>query len=172
MDPTQRQKVRSKFSEIFGCSLLDPLHKTEQLHIHTCKLSYTRSGGIFPPFLTSALDEGLWSASRPCRFTPRERIPNTHRIGGWVDPVAYRNIFCPCLESNPGRPVRSSSLHRLSYTGLLCNGNDMQNTGDGYFLLNFVSPLNLNVASKTFIKYDEIYILDLVLIFRMTNICF
>jgi hypothetical protein len=30
------------------------------------------SGGISPPFLTSALDGGEWSASRPCRFTPGE----------------------------------------------------------------------------------------------------
>jgi len=34
--------------------------------------------------LTSALDGGEWSASRPVRFTPRERAPGTHWIGGWV----------------------------------------------------------------------------------------
>jgi hypothetical protein len=45
------------------------------------------SGGIAPPFLTSALDEGEWSASRSCRFTPGERALGTHYIGGWVDPV-------------------------------------------------------------------------------------
>jgi hypothetical protein len=39
-------------------------------------------------FLTSALDGGEWSASRPCRFTTRERAPGTHWIGGWVDPQA------------------------------------------------------------------------------------
>jgi len=30
--------------------------------------------------LTSALDGGEWSASRPARFTPRERAPNTYWI--------------------------------------------------------------------------------------------
>jgi hypothetical protein len=35
------------------------------------------------PFLTSALDEGKWSASRPGRFTRIERTPGTHWIGGW-----------------------------------------------------------------------------------------
>jgi hypothetical protein len=35
--------------------------------------------------LTSALFGGEWSASRPCRFTPEERAPITHWIGGWVD---------------------------------------------------------------------------------------
>jgi len=34
--------------------------------------------------LTSALDGGEWSASRPGRFTPRERAPDTHWIGGWI----------------------------------------------------------------------------------------
>jgi hypothetical protein len=36
-------------------------------------------------FLTSALVGGEWSASRPGRFTPGERAPSTHWIGGWVD---------------------------------------------------------------------------------------
>jgi len=35
-------------------------------------------------FLTVALEGGEWSASRPGRFTPRERVPSTHWIGGWV----------------------------------------------------------------------------------------
>jgi hypothetical protein len=35
--------------------------------------------------LTSALVGGEWSASRPGRFTPGERAPSTHWIGGWVD---------------------------------------------------------------------------------------
>jgi hypothetical protein len=32
----------------------------------------------FIHFLSSALDGGEWSASRPGRFTPRERAPGTH----------------------------------------------------------------------------------------------
>jgi hypothetical protein len=43
--------------------------------------SYTHS-------LTSALDGGEWSASRPGRFTPRERSPGTDWIGSWVGPRA------------------------------------------------------------------------------------
>jgi hypothetical protein len=35
--------------------------------------------------LTSALDGGELSASHPNRFTPRERAPGTHWIGGCVD---------------------------------------------------------------------------------------
>jgi hypothetical protein len=39
--------------------------------------------------LTSVLDGGDWSASRPGRFTPRERAPGTHWIGGWVGPTYH-----------------------------------------------------------------------------------
>jgi hypothetical protein len=35
-------------------------------------------------FLTSALDGGELSASRPGSFKPRERVPSNHWIGGWV----------------------------------------------------------------------------------------
>jgi hypothetical protein len=35
-------------------------------------------------FLTSALVGREWSASRPGPFTPGERAPGTHWIGGWV----------------------------------------------------------------------------------------
>jgi hypothetical protein len=57
--------------------------------------------------LTSALDGVKWSASRPGRFTPRERSPGTHWIGGWVGPravldaVVKRKIPNPRGESNP-----------------------------------------------------------------------
>jgi hypothetical protein len=37
-------------------------------------------------FLTSALVGGEWSASRPCHFTPGERVPDTRWLGGWVGP--------------------------------------------------------------------------------------
>jgi hypothetical protein len=37
-------------------------------------------------FLTSALVRGEWSASCPGHFTPEERAPGTHWIGGWVGP--------------------------------------------------------------------------------------
>jgi hypothetical protein len=36
--------------------------------------------------LASALVGGEWSASRPYRFTPGERSPGIHWIGGWMDP--------------------------------------------------------------------------------------
>jgi hypothetical protein len=41
---------------------------------------------IDPRFLDPALVAGEWLASRPCHFTPGERVSGTHFIGGWVDP--------------------------------------------------------------------------------------
>jgi hypothetical protein len=70
------------------------------------------SEDIAPPFLASTLYGGEWSATRPCRFTPGERAPGTHRIGGWVGPrvgldaVEKRKVL-HCRESNPGRPASS-----------------------------------------------------------------
>jgi hypothetical protein len=54
--------------------------------------------------LTSALDEGGWSTSRPGRFTPRE-WPRTHCTRGWVGPRASLDgcwKFRPHRDSIPG----------------------------------------------------------------------
>jgi hypothetical protein len=53
-----------------------------------CLISHVdiwESGGIAPPFLTSALDEGEWSVSRPGLFIPGEidpRYPLDRRLVG------------------------------------------------------------------------------------------
>jgi hypothetical protein len=52
------------------------------------------------PSLTPALDGSEMPAPRPGRFTPRERAPGTHLIGGLVGPRAVleavkRKIFSP-----------------------------------------------------------------------------
>jgi hypothetical protein len=73
--------------------------------------------------LTSALAGGEWSASCPCRFTPGERAPGAHWIGGWVDHRAGMDdmekrkfLTLSGLELRPlSRPARSQSLYRLSY---------------------------------------------------------
>jgi hypothetical protein len=49
------------------------------------------SGGVdvqIHIFLTSALVGGEWSTSHPGCFTPKQRAPGTHCIGGWVGPRA------------------------------------------------------------------------------------
>jgi hypothetical protein len=45
-----------------------------------------------PPFFTPALHGGEWSTSRPGRFTPGERVPGTHWIGGLVGPRAGLDV--------------------------------------------------------------------------------
>jgi hypothetical protein len=67
-------------------------------------------GCIDPPFLTSALDGGEWSASRPGRFTPRERNPCTHWIGvrvdlkAGLDAVKKNSLPLPGIELRPSIP--------------------------------------------------------------------
>jgi hypothetical protein len=57
-------------------------------HWALCRDDVWGSGGIAPPFLTSTLVEGEWSASGPGRFTPGKGAPGTHCIGSWVGPRA------------------------------------------------------------------------------------
>jgi hypothetical protein len=74
-------------------------------------------GCIDPHFL----DLGTSSASRPGRFTPGERAPGTHWIGGWVNPRAsldeveveeIKFLTLPGLELRPLiRPARSQPLY-------------------------------------------------------------
>jgi hypothetical protein len=79
------------------------------------------SGCIDPHFLN--LGTSWRAASHPGRFTPRQRAPGTHWIGGWVDPrsgldaVEKRKfLFLSGLELRPfGRPAGSQSLYRLRY---------------------------------------------------------
>jgi hypothetical protein len=62
--------------------------------------------GVTAPhaFLTLALDGDEWSASHPEHFTPKERAPSTHWIGGWVGPRAGMDIVVnrkiPALARN------------------------------------------------------------------------
>jgi hypothetical protein len=61
--------------------------------------------------LTSALDGGEWSASRPGRFTPKERAAGTHWIGCWLGPrasldaVVKRKVPSPRQEWKPRTPI-------------------------------------------------------------------
>jgi hypothetical protein len=65
-------------------------------------------------FFTSALVGEEWSAYRTRRFTPGERAPGIHWIGGWVGPGAdlddaenRKFLTVPGLEFRPfGRPAR------------------------------------------------------------------
>jgi hypothetical protein len=76
-------------------------------------------------FLTSALVGSEWSGSRPGRFIPGERAPDSRWRGGWVDSRAglddlekRKFLTLPGLELRTlGRLARSQSLYRLRYPG-------------------------------------------------------
>jgi hypothetical protein len=58
--------------------------------------------------MISALVGGEWSASLPGRFTPGERGPGTHWIGGWVCPRAGLNDVEKILDVTGTRPLTPS----------------------------------------------------------------
>jgi hypothetical protein len=70
--------------------------------------------------LTSALDGGEWSESRPDCVCPWEKTSGTHCTGGWVGPRAglhtevSEKIPCPCRGSNPVRPVVQSVVRHYT----------------------------------------------------------
>jgi hypothetical protein len=70
--------------------------------------------------LTSALDGGEWSASRPGLFTPKETAACTHWIGGRVGPravleaVVKRKVPSPRRESNPRTAIVQSVAQRYT----------------------------------------------------------
>jgi hypothetical protein len=67
-----------------------------------------------PPFLTSILEGGKCPPSRPIYFTPREIVPSTDYIWGWVGPRAgldeEKNIM-PRIESRPSSPSPCRLIH-------------------------------------------------------------
>jgi hypothetical protein len=85
--------------------------------------AYWGSAGIAPRILTSAVDGGEWSDSPPDLFTPTEKDPGTHSIGGWVGPIAGLDAVAKEKISNPYRHSNSrlssplSNAVPLSYTG-------------------------------------------------------
>jgi hypothetical protein len=94
-------KVKVKLSQCFNSA---PRHKGV---LGEWMYSSTHS-------LTSALDGGEWAASCPGHFTPREKAPGTHWIGGWVDPRPFwtrwwRENFPAPAGNRTVEPPRSSS---------------------------------------------------------------
>jgi hypothetical protein len=73
------------------------------------------SGCIDPQIFDLGIVGGEWLTSRPGRFTPWERTPGIHWIGGWVhlrsgldDLEEEKFLTLPGLElRHLGRPARS-----------------------------------------------------------------
>jgi hypothetical protein len=68
---------------------------------------YGRVDVLIHVFLISALFGGEWSASRPGRLTPGERVPCNHWIGGWVGPRTGLDAVENIPDPTAVRPVAS-----------------------------------------------------------------
>jgi hypothetical protein len=71
--------------------------------------------------LTSALVGVEWSSSRPGCFTPGERVPGIHWLGGWVGPRIglddVEKVLDPTRTRTPTPRSSRPSLHRQLYPG-------------------------------------------------------
>jgi hypothetical protein len=54
--------------------------------MHYAMKTYRGVGTKIHVFMASALVGGEWTASRFCRFTPREITAGAHCMGGWMGP--------------------------------------------------------------------------------------
>jgi len=62
--------------------------------------------------LTSTVDGDEWSVSRPGRFSPRERVPITDWIGGWMGPRAGLETVLKRKFPSPGPRTTDHSTCR------------------------------------------------------------
>jgi hypothetical protein len=63
------------------------------------------SGGIAPPFLTSALAGGEWSASSLDRFAPgKELTASNGQEAGWAIEPVFTLLSLPGIEPPPSNP--------------------------------------------------------------------
>jgi hypothetical protein len=81
---------------------------------------------VAPQFLISALEEVSGQLHAPAALVQCKKRPITNWTRGWVDPRAGTdfmekpNIFCPSMESNPGRPALSNPDHTRQYWHMGC----------------------------------------------------
>ena len=75
--------------------------------------------------MTSALERGEWSASRPGRTLPpgKTRYSLYRRLGGPQGQYRRAENFDPAGIRSPDRPAPSQSLYRRSYPAHLCGRN-------------------------------------------------
>jgi hypothetical protein len=109
--PIPSHFFKTHFNIMFPSATMSPFKYLRKLSLcltkHHPMKTYWGMEVWFHAFVASALDGGVWSASRPSRFTPRKRLLGTHWIGGWVGPrvvldaVLKRQIPSPRRESNP-----------------------------------------------------------------------
>ena len=118
--PTNAMKWRMGFNSAFKglkiCSYYglwdaNPFSMAVKPTLHSMKAYDGVKLQLQSLILTSAVDGGEWSVSRPQRFTFRERATRTYWKGGWVScsdglvSLKETEISCPRLESNHIKPM-------------------------------------------------------------------
>jgi hypothetical protein len=93
--------------KVLACYEMLHRYKSKAVPLPSCRLQGGEEYSAYS-FLTSALDEGEWSASRPdITPPPPERTPGAHWIGGWLglraglDTDARGEIFASASDGNP-----------------------------------------------------------------------
>jgi hypothetical protein len=116
--------LHPQYALIAWCSVKKARTSLPCLTKHHAMKTYWGNGGIVPHILDLGSRVGEWLASRPGRFTPRERALGTNWIGGWVGPraaldtVVKRKISSHRRESNSRTPIVQpvgQALFRLSH---------------------------------------------------------
>jgi hypothetical protein len=80
--------------------------------------------GTDPPFLTSALDGGEWSDSRPDRFIPGKRTAGIHWTGVWVSRSGHcgtEKNFLPLPEIEPLSSIQQTVTKSTEPSQLVLN---------------------------------------------------
>jgi hypothetical protein len=110
----KRQPHRYKFADLSEV-------KSLCLTNHHAINAYWGSGGIAPRILYLGTRWRRVFSSRPGRFTPKERAPGNHWIGGWVGSKSRsgHGVEDKSFQSPPGFEPRSSerpsqSLYQMS----------------------------------------------------------
>jgi hypothetical protein len=105
------------------------------------------------------------------RFTPRERTPGTHWIGGWAVPRAglvagaRRKILCPCRGSNLDHPivqpvgrhytVWATTAHILINTSCIFFKDLSEYRRDPILNFSYVVPILQVYTSQLYVDVDK-----------------
>jgi hypothetical protein len=95
------------------------------------------------------VDGGEWLASRPGRFTPRERAPGTHWIGGWVGSRAVLEAVVKRKIPSPRRPGTCRAGRSTSVANLQTFSPDRVSFVDLAIWINILQYVAADLSTRT-----------------------
>jgi hypothetical protein len=108
---------------------------------HHAMKTYTGSGGMAPRILDLGTRWSEWSASRPSRFTPREREAGTHWIEGWVSPRAVLDKMEKRIYGDNFRSHKITNISGVQHV-MKHEGEDISTCKVLIFNLHLIKCLN------------------------------